>query len=123
MARVDLPNGKWVEMRGPEQLNAGDRLAIRRVQQVPVVEGITMISAGFREEQRMALLSRLITAWNYEGWPIPSLALDAQAAIEQLPIDAYDALTLAVNPHMELVDYYPSPSTSGESSDTSADSE
>jgi len=121
--KVNLPGGQWAELRDVEDLTTKDRLVVRRAQRIPagdLPEGESMtISGAFKDEMRIALLASVITAWSYEGWPIPSVSLNPAAMIEQLPIKAYDALTIAIEPHLEVVDYYPSAQTSGESSVTS----
>lgn len=107
--KIDLPDGNWVEMRGVEDLRTGDKLAVKRASKIPRdAEGNVVVSTAFQDEQRIALLSRIITAWSYEGWPIPSVALSPEAAIEQLPINAYDALSDSVKEHMAAIEYTPS---------------
>lgn len=119
--RVELPDGNWVEMRDADELRTGDKLAVKRAMKIPVrssggnqptgddVNSTTMnMSGAFTDEMRVAMLGRIVTAWSYEGWPIPSLALSAEAAVEQLPIPVYDALCDAIKPHMDAIDYSPS---------------
>lgn len=120
--KVDLTNGRWAEFRALETLNAGDRLAIRRTQKVPTddIAGHEIIGS-WKDDMRVVLLSRVIVGWNYDGWPVPSMTPDPMAAIEQLPIDDYDILSVEIEPWLEKVDHYPSPKTSGESTSTSED--
>lgn len=108
--RIDLPDGHWAEIRAVEEMKAGDLLAARRAIQVPVsTNGATTVSAGVTDDMRNALLARLITAWSYEGLPVPSLS---PASLEELPIAAYRRLCDAVEPHMELVNFTPNQETS-----------
>jgi hypothetical protein len=119
---VDLTNDKWAEFREISSLNAGDRLAIRRVQKVPMGEWSQHeVSGAWQDEMRVALLQRVIVGWNYEGWPIPSITPDPQTAVLQVPIEDYDILTVEIQPYLDKVDYYPSPKNSGESNSTSED--
>lgn len=121
--RVDLPDGNWVEMRDVDELRTGDKLAVKRAMKIPVrtksddsvtgavasaTDAVMNMSGAFTDEMRVAMLGRIVTAWSYEGWPIPGQALSAEAAIEQLPIKAYDALCDAIKPHMDAIDYSPS---------------
>lgn len=122
--KVDLPNGQWAEIADVDSLTTAHRLAIRRAQKIPAgdVTEETMISGAFRDEMRVALLASpdFISAWSLEGKPTPTVAGPLGVAmIEGLPIGAYDALTVAIEPHMDVLDYYPSAKNSGESSGTS----
>jgi hypothetical protein len=118
--RVDLSNGNWAELRDIEQLNAGDRLAVRRVNTVPT-DDTTGVPASWKDEMRVALLGEIITAWSYPGWPIPSITPDRKTAVLQVPLKDYNELTMAVEPYLDVVDYYPSKTNSGESASTSED--
>lgn len=116
--RVELTNGNWAELRDIKQLNAGDRLAVRRVNSVPT-DDTTMVSSSWKDEQRVALLGQIITAWSYPGWPVPSITPNPQAAVLQIPLEDYDKFTIELDPYLEVVDYYPSTTNSGESTSTS----
>jgi hypothetical protein len=107
--KVDLPDGNWIEMRDVDDLRTGDKLAVRRAMKIPrSQDGTTDVTAAFTDEMRIAMLGRIVTNWSYEGWPIPSLALSAESAIEQLPIEVYDKLCDEIKPHMDAIDYSPS---------------
>lgn len=116
MARIELTNGNWAELRDVDKLNAGDRLAVRRVNRVPVGEGAgDSIIGSWQDEMRVALLTKIILSWSYPGWPIPSITPDPETAVLQIPIEDYDVFTVKLKPYMDIVDYYPSMTTSGES--------
>lgn len=123
--RVDLPDDHWVEMRGPDELVAGDRIAVNESFTVPVSSETTpgevvarVMSGAIGDHTRVALLRRIITAWSFDrvGLPIPSLN---PASIEQLPLEAYNRLRVAIEPHMDKVNYTPSRQTSSDSATTS----
>lgn len=107
--KVDLPDGGWAEIKEVKDLRMGDKLAVKRASKIPRDgEGNAIITTAFQDEQRIALLGRIITSWSYEGWPIPSQAMSPEAAIEQLTLEAYDKLSDAVKEHLSAIEYSPS---------------
>lgn len=109
--KVELPGDNWAELKGPDELNTGDKLAVKRAMRVPMSQAtgtVAEISGAFTDEMRITMMTRVIKEWSYEGLPIPSLAMAPEISIEQLPIKAYDALCDAIKPHMEAIEYSPS---------------
>jgi hypothetical protein len=107
--RVELDDGNWIELRDADELRTGDKLAVKRALKLPRDEnGMIVTTSAITDEQRIAMLGRIITAWSYEGRPIPSEAMSPESAIEQLSIKTYDALCDAIKPHMEAIEYSPS---------------
>lgn len=107
--KVELSGDHWVEMREADDLRAGDRLAVKRV--IKIVrgeEGTSVFTGAVDDEQRVALLGRIITSWSYEGRPIPSEAMSPEASIEQLPLVDFNKLCSLLDDHMKAIDYTPS---------------
>lgn len=119
--RIDLADSQWIELRDPGKLNGGDKDAFDSVyepafaQDVPLDgddepelsdDGTAMrpklrrtvrVTMAMVHEQRDILLGRLITAWSFTDIPLPYQT----ASRELLPLDACQALEVAVRPHME----------------------
>jgi hypothetical protein len=100
--RVELPGGEWAEFRELADLRAGDAKAIRRATKFQVSDGaLTEISMGLQDDQMDALLARIITMWSYtHGHP----AAPGSTALDDIPLEAYDALVEAAAPYKEAVD-------------------
>lgn len=104
MGRVELPSGGWIEFR--DQLKAVDRFAVQDAVMLEFRSEGNRASLGMVNDQRNALLGRIITAWSFDPVPIPSRN-DFQAADvilgELLDLDDYQALADAVQPLMEKI--------------------
>lgn len=105
--RVALNNkrgdaARWATIKNKEELNAGDRRAMRGAAPVQIVVNeerrqVTRQLAGdFEDQQRNALLARIITDWNLQ-WPLPA---GDPAVFDDMPIDQLDKLYEAIEPHM-----------------------
>lgn len=101
--RVDLPGGNWAELRGLDELRAKDKVAIQRaLSYVPDPDGKPMlINAGMQEDMQIALLVSVITSWSYGDMPV------TRAQLEDLPLDAYNALSEATTDHLEVMRVVP----------------
>ena len=109
--KVELPGDNWAEIKDADELNTGDKLAVKRAMKVPMSQAngtVAEISGAFTDEMRISMLARIIKEWSFEGLPIPSLSMSPEISIEQLPIKTYDALCDAIKPHMEAIEYSPS---------------
>ncbi len=104
--KIDLPGENWAVLRDVEDMNGGDKLAVLRATYWPIPTESNpepRINAATNVEPKLALLARLITEWSYPGWPIPSMALDSNAALEQLSVPALNKLLDAADPYMEAI--------------------
>lgn len=107
--RLELPSGAWVEYR--TALKAADKFS---VQDAIVLEyedeTRRKIRGGVTNQMRNALLTRIITAWSFDGVPVPSLNIaGADALGEILDIDDYNALSDAVSDLLDKVAFTSSP--------------
>jgi hypothetical protein len=115
MPRIELPSGGWVEYR--DQLKASDRFAVQAVAKIEVVGGTARkgeAAGGDRRvaailemlnDQRNALLGRIITAWSFPA-PVPAQNDFAAADViigDALDLDDYAALEEAVQPLMDKI--------------------
>lgn len=101
MAKVELPSGGWVEYR--DQLKARDRFVVHDAMVFEQREGGNRISPGMIDDQRNALLGRIITGWSFPD-AIPSKNSFQAADViigEAMDIDDYNVLADAVQPLME----------------------
>lgn len=94
--RVELPSGAWVEIR--EKLMAADKMAVQEAVKFDLsMSGASdkqQISAGVATQMRMAFFAQVITAWSYEGIPIPSTGLAPAAIVigQTMDLDDYNEL-------------------------------
>lgn len=107
--RLDLPSGAWVEYR--TNLKAQDRFD---VQDAVILEYDSedkrKVRAGVTNLMRNALLTRIITAWSFEGVPVPSVNIAGLDTIGDIfDIDDYNALSEAVAPLLEKVAFTSAP--------------
>jgi len=103
MAKIELPSGNWVEYR--DQLKAIDRFAVHDAVTLEFREGGNRASLGMINDQRNALLGRIITAWSYSV-PVPAgNSFQAADVIigEAMDIDDYQVLADAIQPLMEKI--------------------
>lgn len=99
--KVELPSGAWIEYR--DQLKARDKFVVQDAVTLEFRDGGNLTSMGIVNDQRNALLGRIITGWSFPV-PIPS-ANSFQAADvvigEAMDLDDYNALSKAVQPLMD----------------------
>jgi hypothetical protein len=103
VARVELSNENWVEYR--ENLKAMDRFAVQDAVTLQFSEGGNKASLGMMNDQRNALLGRIITAWSYNT-PIPSNFPQYPADVvigEAMDLDDYNVLAEAVQPLLDKI--------------------
>ena len=103
MAKVELPSGAWVEYR--EQLKASDKFSVHDAVTLEIREGGNRASLGMVNDQRNALLGRIITGWSYSV-PIPSQNSFQAADVvigDVMDIEDYNALAEAVQPLLEKI--------------------
>lgn len=96
--------GKYAFIKEPQELNAGDRRAIKAA--VPVTLGSdadgnsTLIYPGDQNErQSNALLARVVTDWNL-NYELPN---GDPSVFDKLEIGQLDRLYQAIEPHAELL--------------------
>jgi len=101
--RVELPSGAWVEVR--EQLTLADRWATSEGLEIQSRDGIQYIPASFGDQQMRNFLTSVITAWSFEGIPVPSQNIGGSAVLGTVftNLDDYDALEDAVQPLYQKV--------------------
>ena len=99
MSRVELPSGAWVDIR--DKLLAQDKFVIQSAIKVEMdaTTNVQTYSGGIQNQMRNALLQQVITAWSYEGIPIPAASPSGADILgSTMDIDDYDALSDAVEP-------------------------
>jgi hypothetical protein len=93
--------GQYAFLKDVNELNAGDRRAIRAA--VPVTlgsDGKTIVYAGDHDDQsRNALLARIVTDWNL-SYELPR---GDPSVFDKLTIDQLDRLYAAVQPHVDFL--------------------
>lgn len=103
MAKVELPSGGWVEFR--DSLKAMDRFIVQDAVTLEFRDGGNRASLGMVNDQRNALLGRIITAWSFPV-PVPSgngfQAADVVIG-DAMDIDDYNALAEAVQPLLDKI--------------------
>lgn len=112
MPRFDLPGGGWVEYR--DSLKAGDKFAVQNALVFTIEpDGSNKAPAGVENTMRNALLGQIITAWSYEGIPVPSMNASGTDIIGSvMDIDDYNALAEAIAPLLAKVSFSPNPGQS-----------
>lgn len=100
--KVELPSGGWVEYR--DKLMAGDKFAVQDAISVEFKDGVNRASLGTVNDQRNALLGRIITDWFGQT---PEQLKNIQAADivigNAMDLDDYNALTEAVDPLLNKI--------------------
>jgi hypothetical protein len=112
-------SGQWIELRGPEELTAGDKLALHAATELPMAgsqmedfasgKGIFSFSLGTVDEQLYGVLARIITGWSYPYClPKDDISRDEDTgkrtyadSLVRLPLDDWNELEEATVPHME----------------------
>jgi hypothetical protein len=107
--RFELPSENWVEYR--TDLKAGDKFAVQDAVILEYTEDDKRrLRAGTTNVMRNALLTRIITAWSFQGIPVPSQNFAGVETIgETLDIDDYNALAEAVAPLLDKVAFTSAP--------------
>jgi hypothetical protein len=107
--RIELPSGGWIEYR--TDLKANDKFAVQDAIIIELSDGDTRkVHGGTSNLMRNALLARIITAWSYEGIPVPAMNIAGVETIgDTLDIDDYNALAEEVNPLLEKVAFTSAP--------------
>ncbi|WP_165964238.1 hypothetical protein [Actinomadura sp. KC216] len=110
--RVTLPEHpehpgveQWAELRAASLMRAGDAKAIRKAVRLHFAKDGDhwdgTFSVGDDDDRTDALLARVIVAWSYD-LPLP---VADPASLDEIPVDAWDALREAVKPHREALDF------------------
>lgn len=109
--KIDLPEhpehpgvAQWAELRAPETMRAGDAKALRKAIRLGMNAGggwDKTFSLGDSDTQTDALLARVIVAWSYD-LPLPVADADS---LDEIPIDAWEALKEEVDKHKEALDF------------------
>jgi hypothetical protein len=103
MAKAEFSSGNWVEYR--DTLKAMDRFAVQDAVHLEFSDTGNRASLGMINDQRNALLGRIITGWSYES-PIPVRQNMVAADViigEAMDIDDYNELAEAVQPLLDKV--------------------
>lgn len=104
MARFELPSGAWVEYR--DKLMSMDRFEVQDSVILEFRDGGNRASLGMVNDQRNALLGRIITAWSFPD-PVPSQVRDIAAADvvigKVMDLDDYNALAAEVQPLLDKI--------------------
>jgi hypothetical protein len=116
--KLELSSGQWIEMRGPEQLTAGDKLAMHASTQLPMAgsqlddfasgRGTFSFSLGTVDEQLYGVLARIIQSWSYPYCiPKDDISQDENGkrtwedSLRRLPLDDWNELEEATAAHMD----------------------
>ena len=101
--RVELPSGGWVEYR--EKLMAGDKFAVQDAISIEFKDGTNRASMGLMNDQRNALLGRIITNWSFGQTPEQLKQLQAADVVigNAMDIDDYNVLAEEVDPLLNKV--------------------
>lgn len=101
--KVELPSGGFVEYR--DKLMAGDKFAVQDAISIEFKDGVNRTSLGTVNDQRNALLGRIITSWSYGQTPDELKNLQAADVVigNAMDIDDYNALAEAVEPLLDKV--------------------
>lgn len=109
--RIDLPEhpdhpgvAQWAELRAPSTMRAGDAKALRKAIRLGMNAGggwDKTFSMGDMDSQTDALLARVVVAWSYD-LPVPVVDPDS---LDEIPIDAWEALKEEVEKHKEALDF------------------
>ena len=101
--KVELPSGGWVEYR--EKLMAGDKFAVQDAVSLEFRESGNRASLGMVNDQRNALLGRIITGWSFGQTPDQLKDLVAADVVigNALDIDDYNVLSDEVQPLLDKV--------------------
>ncbi|WP_433465702.1 hypothetical protein [Spirillospora sp. CA-128828] len=113
---------QWAELRAASTMRAGDAKALRRAVRLGVNTGggwDRTFSMGDADARTDALLTRVIVSWSYEAHGI-ALPVADPASLDEIPIDAWEALREAIGPHEEALDFRNRATTKSPPGDSSA---
>jgi len=101
--KVELPSGGWVEYR--ERLMAGDKFAVQDAVSLEFRDTGNRASLGMINDQRNALLGRIITGWSFGQIPAQVKDLVAADVVigEALDIDDYNCLADEIQPLLDKI--------------------
>jgi len=109
--RVPLPEHpdhpgveQWAELRDVSTLRAGDRKAVNKTLRWKIDENgriESTFSPGDMDDLTNAVLARVIVNWSY-ALPLPQAD---PASLDELPLDAWEALEEATKPHRQALDF------------------
>jgi len=116
--KITTASGQWIELRGPDELTAGDKLALHAATELPMAgsqiddfasgKGVFSFSLGTVDEQLYGVLARIITGWSYPYvLPRDDISQDEAGkrtyadSLVRLPLDDWNELEEATAPHME----------------------
>ena len=101
--KIELPSGGWVEYR--EKLMAGDKFAVQDAISVEFKDGVNRASLGTVNDQRNALLGRIITNWSFGQTPEQMKDLQAADVVigNAMDLDDYNVLADAVEPLLNKI--------------------
>jgi len=99
--RVDLPGGHWADLKELDDLLEGDRKVARKALDVPVDdEGNMLFNTGMSDAMFDGVFRVVITAWSFEGRPVPAVL---PGSLDALSIRQAKALRKACQGHYELI--------------------
>lgn len=103
MAKIELPSGGWVEYR--DRLMAGDKFAVQDAVSLVFQDGGNKASLGLMNDQRNALLGRIILNWSFGQTPDSVKDLMAADVVigNAMDLDDYNALADAVQPLLDKI--------------------
>lgn len=103
MAKVELPSGGWVEYR--DKLMAGDKFAVQDAISVEFKDGANKVSVGTVNDQRNALLGRIITNWSFGQTPDQLKTLQAADVVigNTMDLDDYNFLADTIEPLLNKI--------------------
>lgn len=103
MAKVELPSGGWVEYR--DKLMAGDKFAVQDAVSLEFKDGGNRASLGLMNDQRNALLGRIITGWSFGQTPDQVKDLMAADVVigNAMDLDDYNVLVDEVQPLLDKI--------------------
>ena len=108
MQRIDLPSGAWVDIKEPEELTNGDRIAYEGI-----LDGADLDSRVGRD-----LTGAETMAWASVGWSVDKDPITGTRLLEVLSLSDYNAFNKITDglflsyAAVMFPDYTPSPDTS-----------
>lgn len=99
--RVLLPGDQWADIKDVDDLREGDRKAVRKNLEVATDdEGNMLLNVGMADAMYDAMYREFITAWSFEGRPIPA---ELPGTLDTLTLKQGKALKKAFGEHYELI--------------------
>lgn len=101
--RVELPSGAWVEIR--DKLSLQDRWAMGEGITITQRDGVQYIPANISDLQMKGFLGSVITAWSFQGIPVPSQNIGGADVLGTVftDLDDFETLEDAVQPLFQKV--------------------